>query len=542
MRNLEKHYDIYRHEHNVLLRSKQELNRSDLSADSLKEEYGLLLLEYEKLMKISKKIASISDAQSGMLRRRENDLKCLLDHANQGFLTFGSNLRVNPQFSKECKRIFGRSVFGEDIVDLLFGATHEDVSTLRRLLSMALSAGVSMNEGRLLLASLPERAVIGETVVTLEYRPIVDEMTDDRLMLLIITDVTERIASEERIQYLSYRDVLTSLYNRSYLEPVLSLPPAQDWLPVSVLVIDLNGLKLANDVFGHREGDRLLVRSAELIKSVFDDESATLARWGGDEFVVLLPNTDKDDCAAAAARLKAACERSAVDPVQVSMAIGYATLIDTDAQLMTAFAAAEKQMYKNKLRENRMVRAEMMKSVTSALYAKRVVEIDYQERLAGQVARFALWVGIQPGSHDMKVLEALVSMHNVGYLALPEDILLKHGSLNDEEWEIVKSHSEIGYRMAASIGEWALAEAIRGMHEHWDGSGYPYGLSQEQIPYLSRLLAIADAYDVMTHDQVYKQALSPSEAQREIEAQAGRQFDPRLAAAWLAFLRGGCRE
>jgi diguanylate cyclase (GGDEF)-like protein len=535
--NQEEQSAVYRHELGVLSRSKLELKRPDASGEGLRAEYERLLHEYEKLMKWSKKIASISDVQAKMLRRRENDIKSLLDHANQGFLTVGSNLRVNPQYSKACTRIFGKSIFGANIVDLLFGSEAAERDVLSDLLKQSLQANVSMEAAESLLAGLPDRAVVGDNSVMLHYRPILDEMTEERLLLLIVTDVSEQIASEKQIQFLSYRDSLTSLCNRSYLEPILELPPPTEWLPVSMLVIDLNGLKLANDVFGHREGDRLLSRGAELLRSAFGEETATLARWGGDEFVVMLPRSDMESCAEAAARLKAECERSAIDPIRVSMAIGCATLSHAEEPMMAAFEAAEKQMYKNKLLENKKVRTDMMKSVTTALMERGVERDGHQQRLGKQAPSFALSLGMQPGSHDMRVLESLIPMHDVGYLALPSDMLLKSGGLNEEEWELVKSHSEIGYRMASSIGEWALAEAIRGMHECWDGSGYPYGLSGEQIPFASRLLAIVDAYDVMTHDQSYKEAVSPEDALREIEAQAGRQFDPQLASAWVSFVR-----
>ncbi|MGE5705028.1 MAG: diguanylate cyclase domain-containing protein [Clostridia bacterium] len=532
----EEHHTVYRHELSVLARSRLKLGRPDLTNEGLKAEYESLLNEYAKLMKWSKKISVISDVQAQMLRRRENDIKALLDHTNQGFLTFGQSLRVNPQFSKECIRIFGRSVSGLNIVDLLFGAIDAERGGFRDLFRRVFRESIPMDEVEELLTKLPKRTVIGELNVILEYRPIIDEITGERLVLLVVTDVSEQLASEERIKYLSFCDVLTALYNRSFLEPMLDLPPSVEQLPVSLFIIDLNGLKLANDVFGHREGDRLLVRSAELLRTIFG-EDATLARWGGDEFVVILPHTDSEACATLSARLKAGCEQSDIDPVKVSMAVGFATLTNTDEPLSAAFITAEKQMYKNKLLENKKVRAEMMQSVSTALITKGVEQNGHQQRLGDQALSFAQELGLLPNSYDMSLLQALVRMHDVGYLALPSDILLKSGSLSAEEWEIVKSHSEIGFRMASSIGEWGLAEAIRGMHERWDGTGYPYGLSQEEIPFLSRLLAIVEAYDVMTHDQVYKRSISSEEALCEITAQAGRQFDPNLAAAWVEFVR-----
>jgi len=528
---------VYRHEMDVLDRSRMELKRPNASHAGLMAEYEKLLVEYEKLFKLAKKISAISDAQGLMLKRRETDIKSLLDHAKQGFLTFGDGLRVNRLFSKECVRIFGRGVAGLDVVELLFEAAPQDRERYRETLLEAFRADDWHGTGETLLSSLPAQTSIGDKTVVLEYKPIADETTDERLVLLIVTDVSEKLASEERIRYLSSYDALTSLYNRSYAEPLLDRPIPPEQLPASLLVIDLNGLKLANDVFGHRTGDRLLARGARLLQNALG-ERATLARWGGDEFVALLPRTGARECDELVNRIRADCAASDIAPVKLSMAVGGATLSRPGESWSLAFAAAEKAMYKNKLLENKQVRIEMMRNVTEAMLEKGVERADHLERLSEQASAFAVEVGLAPGSQEWLTLQSLVRLHDVGCLALPVDVLLKPGPLDAEEWELVKSHSEIGYRMASSIGEWALAEAILGMHERWDGGGYPYGLSQEQIPFASRLLAIADAYDVMTHEQTYKSAVSAEAALREIEAQAGRQFDPLLAEAWVAWKRG----
>ncbi|HZG84346.1 diguanylate cyclase domain-containing protein [Paenibacillus sp.] len=536
---MKKHGDIeelYQHETDVLTRSRIDPRRPDLTGDELAARYEELLAEYEKLYKLTKKISAISDAQGVMLKRRENDIKSLLDHAKQGFLTFGKSLRVNRQFSQECIRIFGRSPAGVDVTELLLGDRDNERKALRKRLAAAFAPRAAAAKLEKTIASLPANADIGDKSVVLEFQPIKDETTNERLLLLVVTDVSERKASEERIRYLSSRDTLTSLYNRSVLEPMMEQPLAPEQLPASLMVVDLNGLKLANDVFGHRAGDRLLVRSAELLRATFGGD-AVIGRWGGDEFVALLPRTSAAACAELASRLKAACDAAEAEPVRLSMAIGGATLERAGESWSGAFAVAEKQMYKNKLLESKRVRIDMMRSVTDALLAKRVQRKDHLDRLHDLVVRFAAELGFVHGSPDMDLLQSLVRLHDVGYLALPADVLLKEGPLNEEEWEIVKSHSEIGYRMASSIGEWALAEAILGLHERWDGGGYPYGLAEEQIPYFSRLVAIADAFDVMTSEQAYKGKRSTEEALNEILAEAGRQFDPRLAAAWAAWIR-----
>jgi HD-GYP domain-containing protein (c-di-GMP phosphodiesterase class II) len=153
--------------------------------------------------------------------------------------------------------------------------------------------------------------------------------------------------------------------------------------------------------------------------------------------------------------------------------------------------------------------------------------------MTDQAVEFTHYLGLGNNPNETKLLHNLVKLHDVGNLALPNHILDKTTPLDDEEWEIVKTHSEIGYRMAQSVGEWELADAILGMHERWDGTGYPYALAGEQIPYYSRLLAILDAFDVMTNAQAYKQAISTEEALEAIKEAAGKQFDPQLVDAYL---------
>ena len=133
--------------------------------------------------------------------------------------------------------------------------------------------------------------------------------------------------------------------------------------------------------------------------------------------------------------------------------------------------------------------------------------------------------------NDLKLLALL---HDTGKLGIPDEILLKPGSLNAQEWEVMKTHSEKGYHIASSIPEIiSIAQAILHHHEHWDGKGYPYGLHGEDIPLLSRMISIVDAFDVMTHDRPYHHAITPDEALEEIRSCAGSQFDPELAEVFI---------
>lgn len=500
-------------------------------------EYELLMKEYEKLLKMSKKISVISDAQGLMLKQRESDIQNLLDNANQGFLTFGPNLRVNRQFSKQCTHVFGPFSAGADIIGLLCGAnaSMEAKEVMRSQFQDVFVKAQDHSDHLEMLATLPTVANLQDKSIVLEYKWISQVESDSQRMLMIIaTDVTEQLASEEQIRYLSSRDMLTSLYNRNHIEPILNQTAQEELLPFSLLFIDLNGLKLANDVFGHHAGDNLLVKTAQMLQAT-TGKTATLARWGGDEFIVLLPRTDAVACADLITQLNAACEQSALEPVKLSIAVGAATITRVEEPMMHAFIVAEKQMYKHKLLQSKDVHTQLLNNVAEALLVKGLEREDHLQRLYVLAQDFAEQLGVS--QDDMVLLHKLVQFHDAGKLALPAEVLLKPGPLHQDEWELVKNHSEIGYRMASSVGEWALAKGILSMHERWDGGGYPYGLAQEEIPFLSRLLAIAETFDVMTHDQVYKPAESVEQALQTISEEAGRQFDPALASAWVNWMR-----
>lgn len=525
---------LFQYELSVIERGRMMLKSAERQElEDLLHEYKALLADYEKLCKISRKIAAISDTQGLVLKQRENDIKNLLDHANQGFLTVGPDLLVKQPFSRECARIFNRKIINADISELLWGQSPADRERINRQLRSLFE--VSPDEATRLLGELPALFYIGDKRIAAEYKTIVaDNEIKERLILFILTDVTEHLESQEKVQYLSYHDSLTSLFNRYYMEKLMEGGALSDQLPFSMLVIDMNGLKLTNDVFGHRVGDHLLIQAAEMLCRVFD-KSAIIGRWAGDEFIVFLPRTDEVACAKWITRLKEACSAELADPVSLSMAAGSTTITEGTVSFHSLFRAAEKQMYKQKLLERKQVRIELIRNVSTALVAKGLEAEGQLNSMLEQAAVFAERLGIAPGSNEMGLLRDLVLLHDAGNLALPVSILNKPEPLSSEEWEIVKGHSEIGCQMAQSIGQWELAEAILGIHERWDGSGYPYGLSGEQIPYLSRLFAIIDAFDVMTHNQVYKQAVSPEEALLQLKDAAAKQFDPILVEGFLAW-------
>ncbi|MEW5921891.1 MAG: PAS domain S-box protein [Bacillota bacterium] len=356
----------------------------------------------------------------------------------------------------------------------------------------------------------------------------------------IVEDITERKQAEEKIRYMSFHDSLTGLYNRRFLEEEMQRLDTARQLPISIIMVDLNGLKLVNDTYGHSVGDELLKTAAEiLIKSCRKED--ILARWGGDEFVILLPQTAQKEARNICKRVKENSSKAYIEDVPVSFALGVAIKENAEKSLADTLRTAEDDMYKQKLAESRSVRSAVLNALLKALEAKSY-ETEAHTRCMQEVA---LKIGEKLGLPDseMSRLKLTITLHDIGKINISEEILTKKGPLTAEEWEIMKKHPETGYRITRATEEFAhVAEEILAHHECWDGSGYPRGLKGKEIPLLARITAIADTYEVMSNGRPYKKALSQSEIVAEFKRRAGTQFDPELVEIFLSLLETGIQQ
>jgi diguanylate cyclase (GGDEF)-like protein len=303
-------------------------------------------------------------------------------------------------------------------------------------------------------------------------------------------------------------------------------------LPVGVIMADMNGLKLTNDVFGHQSGDKLLITAAQVLVNCCRKKDI-VARWGGDEFLIIMPGSGSSVCERVCERIKQTCRRMEADPIEISVSLGYAALENLTADLLSLVSVAENMMYSNKLIESKDFRRKIILNMEQTLQTKCFEEPGHLQRLQTLAAQLARKLGMVDGSKEWDTLMMLATDHDIGKVTIPRAILGKSDPLEPGEWQIMKTHPELGYRMAESIGESLLAQAILAIREHYDGGGYPYGLRGEAIPLLARIIAIVDAYDVMTHDRPYRSKRSPAEAAQELQRCAGRQFDPELTRLFL---------
>lgn len=352
--------------------------------------------------------------------------------------------------------------------------------------------------------------------------------------IALINDLSEQHRREEEITYLIYHDKLTGLYNRTYFEQKLNEYNKEKYLPVSILMGDVNGLKMTNDIFGHRQGDEILVSIANILSIACRDEDI-VARYGGDEFVILMPNTTSDEAAKVCNNILHLCENRQDSENMVSISLGYATKTSALENLSDTLKVAENYMYRHKLLESRSNRSSVISSLKKMLFEKSFETEEHAMRLSVLSVQIGKMMGLS--QNELNDLELFSMLHDIGKIGIKDQVLLKPGNLTEEEWIEMRRHCEIGYRIARSTPELAhIADYILTHHERWDGKGYPQGLAGKQIPLLSRILAVADSYDAMVNDRYYRKALSQETAINEIKKGSGTQFDPEIVEIFLKVL------
>ncbi len=342
----------------------------------------------------------------------------------------------------------------------------------------------------------------------------------------IYTDIRERKAAEAKIRFLSFYDKLTGLYNRAFFEEELKRLDMERQLPLAIIIGDVNGLKLTNDVFGHFVGDQLLIETADILTKACRKEDV-ICRWGGDEFAILLPRTNKESVDKICCRINDLCKEPSDLPISISISIGYAIKQSSKESVIVIIKKAEEKMYRNKLLESKSTRSHIINSLQRSLYERSHETESHGKRM--KEMSIALGKGLHLDNDKLNELGLLAILHDIGKMAIPDAILEKPGKLTRAEWEKMKSHSEIGYRIAETSPELIhISKYILFHHEQWDGTGYPQGLKGKEIPLLSRIISVVDVYDVMTHDRVYKKAVSHEEAVKELQRCSGTQFDPEI--------------
>ncbi len=348
---------------------------------------------------------------------------------------------------------------------------------------------------------------------------------------VLISDITERIKKEKEIKYLSYNDQLTKVYNRRYYEEKLQELDQEEYYPLSLILGDVNGLKLVNDSFGHQVGDKLLVKVSDILSKACRTKDI-ITRIGGDEFVIILPNTTNEQAKNVIERINILTENEQINAIDVSISFGYGTKVDNTISMDSLFKQIEDDMYRNKLNDSKSMRSKTIDLIMTTLYEKNEREMFHSKRVGAYCEKFAKKLHLD--NEQINEVRNAGLMHDIGKIGVDEQILNKTGQLTEKEFIEVRKHSEIGYRILNSVNEFGdIANFILEHHERMDGKGYPYGLTKDQISLQGRIINIVDSYDAMTGPRPYKKSLTKEEAINELIEGSGTQFDSDLVQVFI---------
>jgi len=432
--------------------------------------------------------------------------------------------------SDQAFRIYGLEIPDDNIIDLKAiqsMVVSNDRSTLDQALTDLITLNKPYNVTFMIVNGLGEEHYIN-SVASLE----VDKDGKPIYVNGVIHDISILKVEQEKLVYQSLHDHLTGVYNRRFYSEQRESFDLQEYLPTSVVIIDINGLKIVNDSFGHHIGNEVLKRLGLVLEESITNKHDFVARIGGDEFAIFLTNTTHEEAEILMQKVLVRISKEKVGNVTPSISYGIATRLDFNLNLDTILKQAEDEMYLYKISESNSVRNKIIDALLTTLYEKDYVSEEHSQR----VSDYAFFLAKAYGFTGKKLNDVKTAglLHDLGKITISNEILNKKGKLSDSEYRIIKTHPEKGYKIIHSIGDMdIIANYVYQHHEYYDGKGYPKGLSGEDITLEARMIAIADAYDAMTSFRDYKAQLSKPEAIEELLRCKGTQFDPKLTDLFI---------
>ena len=386
---------------------------------------------------------------------------------------------------------------------------------------------------------------------------------EDMALVMGLADLAGEAVRRARLvrtlQRLSGTDALTGLANHRQIHEMLNREQARAERrdeTFNVVMLDVDGFKLLNDTYGHPCGDTALRHIASILEANAR-ASDVVGRYGGDEFVLILPETDADEAHLVVEKMRAAIvEKPFVTPtgerIPLHASFGVATYPQDGETVSELVLAADSNLYISKrqggnaiTRSGHLDPDDSVARMGFGILESMVTAVDnkdrYTRRHSEQVTELALALAAALGLPEscLRVVRAGGLLHDIGKIGIPDRILRKPGSLNPEEWAIVRGHPSMGEALIRTVPDLAdIRDLVVGHHERFDGTGYPKGLMGMEIPLLARILAVADAFSAMISDRPYRKALSTEEAIAELREGAGSHFDPGVVSTFIQCVRG----
>ncbi|MDV8113728.1 diguanylate cyclase [Bacillus sp. BAU-SS-2023] len=446
----------------------------------------------------------------------------------------GTYLHCNKAFAKEYyktdkKEIIGKSDKDLEKIYIRETESKNKLSMINEIVKFDRQVIESNNEG----CKKIKIKIDDDNAKYMESRkvPIFNKNGDVSSIVGVARDVTENVILENKLKKMSYTDKLTGLYNRAYFDEKIRKLNSQKYLPLSLIMGDVNGLKVVNDTLGHLQGDKLLIDISTVIKSSCRKKDL-IFRWGGDEICIILPKTTAKEAELICDEIKENCKEKSDSIIPLSIALGTSTKNDIRKEIDKVLTEAEDKTYREKLLHGKSIKSFIIGSLQETLAQKHPQTEEHTDRVIKYAKRLGKRLNLS--NDNLNKLILLATLHDIGKIGIPDEILSKPGVLDSEEFEIMKTHTGKGYRIAMLNPDIEhIAKGILTHHERYDGKGYPLGLKGEEIPFLARIICVVDAYDAMTSDRTYKNKISKNRAKKELIKCSGNQFDPHIVKVFL---------
>lgn len=423
----------------------------------------------------------------------------------------------------------GRSL--KEVYQIVDGFTLQPLETYRPFTVLKTGIPMEYDNREVKLIHKDGNLTAIEDVVT----PIIDEKGKVTGVVLVFADGTEKRVRRDELLYLSTHDGLTGLLNRqSFYAKVEELDSSEHY-PLMLMLLDINGLKLINEAYGHATGDSLLNEIAVILQRPWHRDQM-VGRVDGDEFALFFPNVPEGLEKSVSQEIQEALSEQSFLGYALTISTGFAKKEYAQTSMSELLKKAEDDLFRNKFVENQSARLKMVDLLLQSLFKKSIREMEHSKRVGSLAQRFARHLRFSEAEEE--ALHSVGVMHDIGKIAISSKILNKKESLNDEEWKEIRRHPEIGFNLLSSVNQYApLAEQVLCHHERWDGTGYPNQIAGETIPLYSRILALCDSFDAMTNMRPYKNVITVNEALDEIQRCSSRQFDPNLAGRFIEMIR-----
>lgn len=473
--------------------------------------------DFTKELQIAKELAT-SEEQFRFIAENASDVIWIFNAVHNKFTYFSPSVHTLRGYTVE-------ESLTHTVRELV---SHESAELIKQVMQQRSRDFLSSGDAPIELVEVQFTTKSGRLVWTETSARIRRNKLGEMEVIGVSRNIENRKRAEEQMNYMTHHDHLTDVYNRRYFESKSAEFMVEGYLPLTLIVADLNGLKLANDAFGHQAGDQLLQLFADVLKQNIRREDM-VARIGGDEFAILLPQTNEKGAQVFLKRLKAKLSDTHMGALTLSASFGAVTTETLTLSLSEMYHEADEKMYLQKIIDGSRFKKELVNTIADYLFGKYPVEKIHGEKVAQWSALIAKSLGLDP--EVVKAIEKTALYHDIGRVALPDKYNGDKMEPEDEDIASIRRLPEVGYHILKGSEEFApYAEIVLYHHENMDGTGYPKSIKGDEIPLPSRILKIADMYDTM----VRFEGFTVNETIRHLQSKRGIVYDEHVVDVFLA--------